>query len=291
MTEIGWQARWLHSEEEIPGYFSRSSFFCPMFQWNCKSVPKVWRLLHKFLLKRIPHCVGKSLGELLASLGLCHVKTWLNNCWWVLCVEDYHYKLKAICLGCWMVINEWELGFCWCKGLLGKQVPLQGLAPGEKVFSLLLLYAGVLANATCRCFLFQIYDALFPQVSRRLFKGERSVLTGFSCWVWSVCPVLQTTTVNSLWSHGKGLVAAELAALAAGNCNCASSILGSWVMTGGQNLAILPFPSILYSPGLKEDDFSCRSLSAKLYCSQSDQWRSCVDFLWCQYEERIVKCG
>lgn len=57
---------------------------------------------------------------------------------------------------------------------------MQGLAPGEKVFSLLLLYAGVLANATCRCFSFQINDALFPQVSRKLFKGERSVLTGFS---------------------------------------------------------------------------------------------------------------
>lgn len=59
-------------------------------------------------------------------------------------------------------------------------MPLQGLAPGEKVFSLL-LYAAVLANATCRCFSFQISDALFPQVSRRLFKGEGSVLTGFSC--------------------------------------------------------------------------------------------------------------
>lgn len=65
--------------------------------------------------------------------------------------------------------------------MLGKQVALQGLAPGEKVSSLLLLYAGVLANATCRCFSFQINDALFPQVSRRLFKGGRSILTGFSC--------------------------------------------------------------------------------------------------------------
>lgn len=31
------------------------------------------------------------------------------------------------------------------------QVPLQGLAPGEKELSLLLEYAVALANATCRC--------------------------------------------------------------------------------------------------------------------------------------------
>lgn len=156
---------------------------------------------------------------------------------------------------------ECELSFCWCKGLLGKQVPLEGLAPGKKVFSLLLVYAGALANATCRCFLLQDNDALFPQVSRRMFKG-RSVLAGFSCWVWSVHPVPKTTIMNSLRSHWKGLVAAELAALEAVNCNYASSALGSWEMTRGQSLAIFSFPNILHSLGLKEENFSCRSLLA-----------------------------
>lgn len=32
------------------------------------------------------------------------------------------------------------------------QVPLQGLAPGEKELSLLLEYAVALTNAACRCF-------------------------------------------------------------------------------------------------------------------------------------------
>lgn len=107
--------------------------------------------------------------------------------------------------------------------------PWQGLAPGEKVFSLLLVYAGALANATCRCFLFQVNDALYPQVSRTMFKEGRSVLAGFSCWDWSVCPVPKSTTVNSLRSRGKGLVAAGLAALAAFNCKYASvfGLLGS----------------------------------------------------------------
>lgn len=45
-------------------------------------------------------------------------------------------------------------------------MPLQGLAQGEKV----LAYAGALANATCRCYSFQVNDALFPQVSSRMFK-------------------------------------------------------------------------------------------------------------------------
>lgn len=250
-----------------------------MFLWSCKSLPKVQRLLHKFLL-RIPYCVEERPDELLASCGPFRVKTWLNYCRWVLCVsEDYKLKTSVWVAECDHLSGNWVSA--WCKGLLWKQVPLQGLAPGEKVSSLLLLYAVVLANATCRCFSFQINDALFPQVSGSLFKEERSVLTGFSCWVWSVCPVPQTTTVNSLGSHGKGLVVAELAALAAGNCNCASSILGSWEMTGGQSLAIL-IPSKFYRPDLKEENLSCRSLSTSQYCSQSDQWRTCVDFFWCQ---------
>lgn len=109
-----------------------------------------------------------------------------------------------------------------------------------------LLVCGALANATCRCSLFQINDSLFPQVLR-IFEEGRSVLAGFSCWFWCLYPVPKTTTVNSLRRHGKGLVAAELVVLAAVNCNYASHISVYWEMTRGQSLALSPFPNILQS--------------------------------------------
>lgn len=39
-TEIGWQARWLHREEEILGYFSRSSFSALCFYGAVSHSPK-----------------------------------------------------------------------------------------------------------------------------------------------------------------------------------------------------------------------------------------------------------
>lgn len=116
--------------------------------------------------------------------------------------------------------------------------------------------------------LLQVNDTLFPQVSRRMFKEERSVLAGFSCWIWFVCPVPKITTMNSLRSHGKDLVAAELAALAVVDCSYASSILGSWEISKGHSLAISSFPNMLHSPSLKEENVSCKSLLANYYCAQ-----------------------
>lgn len=47
-----------------------------------------WRLLHKFLLRRIPHCVEERLGGLLASLAPLDIRTWSNHWQWVSCVAE-----------------------------------------------------------------------------------------------------------------------------------------------------------------------------------------------------------